>query len=375
VARLQAGSPRSLLKLPKNLIKISARTTFLESKRNFFIKHMLIFWILIFILSLVLLVKSADWFVESSEKIGLALKISPFIIGVTIVSIGTSFPELASSIAAVLKGASEIVAANVIGSNIANILLVVGLSAVAARTLLVKRSLIDLDAPFLAAATGLFIFIVWDGKIVFGEGILLLLAFMVYFLYTIFQRREEIITPELMEVLPGGMEIKVLPSRAERRRKEIKEKSTKLNFKVFLFLILGIIGLIIGANYTIESVLKISEFLKIPTALIAITAIAVGTSLPELVVSVRAAIKKKYEIALGNIFGSNVFNVLIVAGIPALIKPLAIDSLTFLVGLPFLVIATLLFIISGISRRIHIWEGAMYLLIYILFIVKLLNLF
>ena len=336
---------------------------------------MLIFWILIFILSLALLVKSADWFVESSEKIGLALKISPFIIGVTIVSIGTSFPELASSIAAVLKGASEIVVANVIGSNIANILLIVGLSAVMARILLVKRSLIDLDAPLLAAATGLFIFIMLDRKIVFGEGILLLLAFLVYFLYTIFQRREEIITPELVEVLPGGADIKVLPSRAERRRKEIKEKPSKLNFRIFLFLILGIIGLAIGANYTIESVLKISEFLKISTALIAITAIAVGTSLPELVVSVRAAIKKKYEIALGNIFGSNVFNILIVAGIPALIKPLAIDNLTFLVGLPFLVIATLLFVISGISRRIHIWEGAMYLLIYILFIVKLLNLF
>ena len=336
---------------------------------------MLIFWILIFILSLALLVKSADWFVESSEKIGLALKISPFIIGVTIVSIGTSFPELASSIAAVLKGASEIVVANVIGSNIANILLIVGLSAVMARILLVKRSLIDLDAPLLAAATGLFIFIMLDRKIVFGEGILLLLAFLVYFLYTIFQRREEIITPELVEVLPGGAEIKVLPSRAERRRKEIKEKPSKLNFRIFLFLILGIIGLAIGANYTIESVLKISEFLKISTALIAITAIAVGTSLPELVVSVRAAIKKKYEIALGNIFGSNVFNILIVAGIPALIKPLAIDNLTFLVGLPFLVIATLLFVISGISRRIHIWEGVMYLLIYILFIVKLLNLF
>ncbi len=336
---------------------------------------MLILWILIFILSLVLLVKSADWFVESSEKIGLALKISPFIIGVTIVSIGTSFPEMASSIVAVLKGASEIVAANVIGSNIANILLIVGLSAVAARTLLVKRSLIDLDAPLLAAATGLFIFISWDGKIVFGEGILFLLAFVIYFLYTIFQRREEIITPELVEVLPGGMEVKVLPSRVERRRKEIKEKPTKLNFKVFLFLISGIIGLVVGANYTIESVLKISEFLKISTALIAITAVAVGTSLPELVVSVRAAIKKKHDIALGNIFGSNVFNILVVTGIPALIRPLAIDDLTFLVGLPFLVIATLLFVISGISRRIHIWEGAMYLLIYILFVIKLLNLF
>lgn len=336
---------------------------------------MVIFWILIFIFSLALLVKSADWFVESSEKIGLALKISPFIIGVTIVGIGTSFPELATSIAAVLKGASEIVTANVVGSNIANILLIVGLSAVVAQTLLVKRSLIDLDAPLLITTTVLFIFIMWDRKIVFGEGILLILAFMIYLLYTIFQRREEIITPELVEVLPGGVEIKVLPSRVERRREEIKEKPPKLNFRVFLFLILGIGGLALGANYTIESVLKISEFLKIPTALIAITAIAVGTSLPELAVSVQASLKKKYEIALGNIFGSNVFNVLVVAGIPALIKPLSIDELTFSIGLPFLVVATLLFVISGISRRIHIWEGLMYLLIYILFIVKLCGIF
>ncbi|GAI28146.1 unnamed protein product, partial [marine sediment metagenome] len=93
---------------------------------------MLILWILIFILSLAILVKSADWFVESSEKIGLALKISPFMIGMTIIAIGTSFPELASSIAATLKGATEIVAANTVGSNVANILLIVGLSAIAA---------------------------------------------------------------------------------------------------------------------------------------------------------------------------------------------------------------------------------------------------
>jgi len=336
---------------------------------------MLVIWILVFILSLTLLVKSADWLVESSEKIGLALKISPFIIGVTIVSIGTSFPELASSIAAVLKGASEIVTANVIGSNIANILLVIGLSAVAARSLFIKRSLIDLDAPLLTATTGLFIFIVWDRKIVFGEGILLLLAFAVYFLYTVFQRKEEVISPELVEILPEGTKIKILPSRVERRREKVKEKPAKLEPKTSLFLILGIVGLILGANYTIESVLKISEILKISAGLIAITGVAVGTSLPELVVSVRAAIKKKYEIALGNVFGSNVFNILIVAGVPALIRPLAVDNLTFSIGLPFLVLATFLFVISGISRRIYIWEGAMYILIYILFIVKLLNLF
>lgn len=336
---------------------------------------MLIFWILIFILSLALLVKSAGWLVESSEKIAISLKISPFIIGVTIVAVGTSFPELASSIIAVLKGAGEIVTANVIGANITNILLVVGLSAVFARTLIVKRSLIDLDAPLLATTTVLFIFIIWDRKIVFEEGILLLLAFAIYLLYTIFQRREEIITPELVEVLPRGAKIQILPSRAERGRKEIKKRPSKLNFKVFLFLILGIAGLVVGANYAIESIVNISELLKISTALIAITAMSLGTTLPELSVSVRAALKKKYEIALGNIFGSCVFNILIVAGISALIKPLAIADLTFSIGLPFLVVATLFFIISGISRRIHIWEGAMYLLIYILFIIKLCGIF
>ena len=336
---------------------------------------MLIIWILIFILSVALLVKSADWFLESSERIGLALKISPFIIGVTIVAFGTSFPELASSIAAILKGATEIVAANAVGSNITNILLIVGLSAIAARTLIVKRSLIDLDSPLLGICTFLFVFVMWDKKIVFGEGILLVLGFLVYLLYAIFQKRLEETegeTPEITEVLPSRVERREKKIEIEKKREKVPQK---LNLKVFLFLILGMVGLAIGANYTIDSMLKIADILKISSSLIAITALALGTSLPELVVSVQSAAKKKYEIALGNIFGSNVFNVLLVVGIPALIKPLVVDELTFKIGLPFLIIATLLFIISGISRRIHIWEGAMYLLLYILFIVKLCGLF
>lgn len=336
---------------------------------------MLIIWILIFILSVALLVKSADWFLESAERIGLALKISPFIIGVTIVAFGTSFPELASSIAAISKGATEIVAANAVGSNIANILLIVGLSAIVARTLIVKRSLIDLDSPLLGICTFLFVFVMWDKKIVFGEGVLLVLGFLVYLLYAIFQERiteTKKETPEITEVLPSRVERRAKRIEIEKKREKVPQK---LNLKVFLFLILGMTGLAIGANYTIDSMLKISEILKISSSLIAITALALGTSLPELVVSVQSAAKKKYEIALGNIFGSNVFNVLLVVGIPALIKPLVVDELTFKIGLPFLIIATLLFIISGISRRIHIWEGAMYLLLYILFIVKLCGLF
>jgi len=335
----------------------------------------LIFWIFVFILSLILLIKGADWFVESSEKIALALKISPFIVGVTIVALGTSLPELASSIAATIKGQTEIVGANIVGSNIANVLLIVGLSAIVAQILIVRRSLIDVDLPLLSSTTVLFLFTMADKKIVRGEGVLLLFGFLVYLLYTIFQRKEEILTPELVEILPEGTTIQVLPSRVERRREEAKKGPEKLTLKVFAFLVVGLLSLIIGSNYIIDSVVEIAKILKIVPALISITAIAVGTSLPELVVSVRAASQKKYEISLGNIFGSNVFNALVVAGIPAVIRPLMVDTLTFSIGLPFLIVTTLLFVISGISRRIHRWEGSMYLLIYLLFLAKLFNLF
>lgn len=337
---------------------------------------MLIFWIFVFIVSLILLVKGADWLVESSEKIGLILKISPFIIGITIVAVGTSFPELAASLAAVLKGASEIVIANVIGSNIANILLIVGLSTVVARKLAVRRSLIDIDLPLLASTTVLFAFILWGKdkrEVVWQEGLLLLFAFFIYLFYTISQRKAESEKP-----LPGGgmvpEEIEtVLPSRIERRR--VKKPIEKLNFKVFFFLILGIVCLVIGANYLIDSISVLSGILKIKISIIAILGVAIGTSLPELVVSVRAAAKKKYEIALGNIFGSNVFNLLGIMGLSALIKPLSVDESTFEVGFPFMVVATLLLVISGITRRISAWEGAMFLLIYVLFVVKLFGIF
>lgn len=335
---------------------------------------MAIFWILIFILSVSLLIKGADWLVESSEKIALALKISPFIIGVTIVAVGTSFPELASSITAVLKGESQIVMANVVGSNIANILLIVGLSAVFAKTLVIRKSLIDLDSPLLICSTSLLFFIAFDGEVSLFEGILLCLAFLVFFFYTFYQRREEIVTPELTEILPEGVKIEILPSRFDRRREKIKKKRPeKINYKTISFLILGIIGLIIGANFTIDSMIKIGEIFKIPTSLIAILALAVGTSLPELVVSIRAAIKKKHEIALGNIFGSNIFNALLIAGAPSLIKPLIVDQLVTSIGLPFLILVTLLFVISGISRRIHIWEGLMYVILYLLFLFRLIS--
>ncbi len=337
---------------------------------------MLILWIIIFVASLALLVKSADWLVESSEKIGMFFKLSPFIIGVTIVAIGTSFPEVATSLIATIKGNTEFVVDIAFGSNIATILLIVGIAAVIGRKLIVKRSLIDLDAPLLAVSTVLVLFMSLDRKIDFGEGVILILGFMVYLLYTMFQKRgveDEQDTPEATEVLPLRPERRML--KLQKEISQMKKKSVKLGFKTFFFLILGIVGLVVGSNYTVESVSKLAVILGINASLIAITAVAVGTSLPELVVSIKAALKKKYELALGNVFGSNVFTIFLVIGLPALIKPLEINETTFSIGLPYLVVATLLFIISGISRRIHAWEGLMYLLIYALFVIQFFGLF
>jgi cation:H+ antiporter len=322
------------------------------------------------VVSLALLVKSADWLVESAETVGRSLGISPFIIGVTVVAIGTSMPELVAAFVAVFKGVPELVVANAVGSNLTNIFLIVGLSAVAARILVVKRSLIDVDLPLLSVATALFLFVAWDRVITVTEGLILTVSFFVYFIYTILHRQESQ-ENDNEDAFPQE-HLEELPSRVDRREKESKKNvSDTFTWRTGLFLLLGVVGLAIGSNYVVDSVVHLSSALSIAVSFIAITAVALGTSLPELVVSVKAALTKKYEVALGNIFGSNVFNVLAVVGLPALAAPLVVDDLTFFIGLPFLVAASVLFVISGISRRIHIWEGLMFLILYALFLVQL----
>jgi len=322
---------------------------------------MLIFlWSALFIISLILLVKSADWFIESSEKIARRLKISPFIIGVTIVAFGTSLPELATSLIAVFQNKSEIVVADVIGSNITNILLVVGLSAIFARGLLIKRNIIDLDLPLLLYTSVIFSFVILDKNVNFFEAIILLLTFFVYLFYTIKNKKEK----------DDQGEDKILTA-----NEKIWQKKEKINLPTVLYFFAGIVGLIIGAKYTIESIIQLSQLLNIATSFLAISVVALGTSLPELFVSVSAALKKKYEIAVGNALGSNIFNSLFVVGVPALFKDLVVDDLTIIIGFPFFAVATLIFIISGISRRINFWEGIMFIIIYGVFIIKLFTIF
>jgi len=329
---------------------------------------MLYIWIVIFCVSLFILIKAADYFTESAEKIGLALKISPFIIGVTIISIGTSLPELATSIIAVIKNQTEIVAANAIGSNIANILLIVGLSALVAGKLVVRRSLIDIDLPLLASATALIVVVLWDKQVTMGEGIVAILGYTVYAAYNIKDDKEKKTKPE--GIMPG----EDIPATREFRH-HFRKRIRDWNIKLPAILLCSVIFIYFGADWTIKAITEIALIIGIPSSLVVMSAMAVGTSLPELVVSVGAARKGKFEIALGNVFGSNIFNILMVIGIPALFKTLTVDNITYAVGIPFVVGSTVLYVFSGISKRIYNWEGMMYLLIYVLFLAKLFGLF
>lgn len=317
---------------------------------NATIFFMLIIWIIIFIISLVFLVKSADWLLESAEKIGFSFGMSPFLIGITIVGVGTSMPELVSSLFAVFGNVTEIVVANALGSNVANILIIVSLSVLVARNLTVSKNLIDLDIPILIASTALFYLAAYDGKITLIEALLLIASYVSYILFTIF--------------------IKETHEQAEDLSHLEKAKN-----KDYLWLIISLILISVSANYLIDAVVAISDILKIAPAIISITAVAVGTSLPELFVSVKAAKAGKSEVALGNIFGSNVFNILMVVGIPALFADLNIDEKTMSIGLPMLILTTIVFAFSGISKKIHMQEAVFYLIIYLLFMGKLFELF
>jgi cation:H+ antiporter len=328
--------------------------------------------ILIFLFSIFFLVLGADIFLRSAEKIGLALGLSPFVIGVTIVAFGTSFPELFTALSAVFMNVTELIPASAIGSNIANILLVVGISAVVGKKLVVTKNLIDIELPLLAIGTVILIGAVypWGSKdsliITRAESFMLILTYGVYLLYTFFHKEDD------------SENLEKIPTRKERRKHILLKKEVerpKTTTKDWVLLITGGVLLAFSAQYLVSSVVEISGLLGIGIGVISILAVAIGTSLPELVVSAKAALKGNPEVALGNVFGSNIFNSFIVIGLPGMFKNIEIDEITFSIGFPIMVLATLLFVISGISRRIHNWEGIFYLALYIIFTAKILNLF
>lgn len=301
-------------------------------------------------LALFALVRGSGMFVTGAKQVGTALGMSKFAIGVLIVGFGTSLPEFASSVAAALTGSTEIVIANVVGSNITNILLIVGVLAVVGGNVLIKRDLLKTEIPVFFIASTIFIAIVFDGYVDRVEALLLLGTFASYVWY-------------LFVDTVGGSPIET----------DGKNSHAKVEIKSISFIVLGITAVLIGAHYTVEMVVNIATAMEVPIGLVSIAAIALGTSLPELFVSLRAIGDGEAELAIGNIFGSNAFNMLIVASVPALIVPLAVDEVVMELGLKVLIAASAIFFVLGLARHVMRWEGMMMLMFFLFFITKLTN--
>ena len=301
----------------------------------------MLLWLGVFAASLVGLLKASDWFVDASERIGLSLGVSPFVIGVTIVAFGTSLPELASSIVAVSSGESEIVFGNVVGSNIANICLVLGLVAVVAGTIRMDFSVLDVDVPVLVSSALLLWVFARDGVVGWVEGALLC-GMLVVFLVNSFRTHG---AQEGVQVAAG--------------------------WRAYALLVGGAVGVYLGARFTVESIQVLSEQLGIASGVIAASAVALGTSLPEVIVSVAAARKGKPGMAVGNVVGSNIFNSFGVMGVPAFVGPIAVPPEQLAFSLYYMIGVTVLFAFMAAANNVSRWEGVMLLGMYAIFLFEL----
>ena len=319
--------------------------------------HPTLIWIIVFVVSLFVLIKASDYFTHSAEKIGLFFGIPLFIVGATIVAVGTSLPELISSIFAVLRNSSEIVVGNVVGSNVTNIFLVLGIAAIVGKKLKLTYELVHVDLPLLIGSAFLLAVTIWDGIFSFPEALLCLASIILYLLYTISTKKEH-----------ENIEIK-------KETKEEVKQGRKLDWKTLVILAVSAFFIYLGAKYTVESIIKLSEIFNIGKEIIAISAVALGTSLPELMVTISATKKGKPEMAVGNILGSNIFNALAVMGIPALIGTLIIPHSILTFGLPMMLIATLLYFFITHDKEVTKWEGWLLVIFYVFFIGKLFSLF
>lgn len=308
----------------------------------------LMIWVAVLVAALFSLIRGADLFLVGAKQVGVTLGMNPFIIGVLIVGFGTSVPELASSIAAVLQGSTEIVIANVVGSNITNILLIAGLLAAIGGPIAIQRDLIKTELPIFFITTIHFLFIIMDGVVDRLEGFLILGTFFAYLWY-LFSEPNEAVMHEL----------------------ETAQPRPRVSLRSIVFIVLGLTAVLVGAKFTVDMVINIATGLSVPLGLVSILAIAIGTSLPELFVSLQALRNNEGELAIGNLFGSNAFNIMLVIGIPSVITPLFADEVVMQLGLGIFIAASLIFFVNGLARQMMRWEGVMMLIFFVFFLAKL----
>ncbi|MFP4403589.1 MAG: calcium/sodium antiporter [Nanoarchaeota archaeon] len=314
---------------------------------------------LFLIVGIFLLLKGANYLVDGASIFAQKIKVSALIIGLTIVAFGTSMPELIVNIFATLKNSNGIILGNIIGSNLANILLVFGICAIIYQIKL-KKTTIWKELPFSVLAVVLLLIFtnyfiidsIVQNKILRIHGLIMLLFFII-FLYYVFEIAKK--DRESFKEITNNID------------KKIVEFS---NTKTFFLIIIGIISLYFGGKLTVQGAIIISQNLGISEFLISATIIAIGTSLPELITAIVAIMKKKVNLAVGNIIGSNIFNILWVLGITSIIKPIAFPEFIFIDLMALLIASFVLFTFMFIGNKHSIdkWQGVLLILIYILYV-------
>lgn len=312
---------------------------------------------ILLIIGFVLLIKGADFFVDGSSSVAKILKVPTIIIGLTVVAFGTSMPELSVSVTAALRGSNDLAVSNVLGSNIFNLLVVLGCCALV-KPVAAKWSLLKKEFPFSILITVILLLVdsdfsimkILDGNqgFVLGRwaGLLFLILFVLYIYATVKS---------------------ALRSRAEAKDMEEEEYKTMSPLKSGIYIVIGLIGIVWGGNLVVDSASNIALTFGWSQTFIGLTIVALGTSLPELVTSVVAARKGENDLAVGNVVGSNIFNILLILGVSSFITPITLD-VTAVYDTIILIIASIVVYVSAISKReIQRKEGILFLVCYFAF--------
>lgn len=310
----------------------------------------LLLQIVLLAVGFVMLIKGADWFVDGAAALAGKFGIPQLVIGLTIVAMGTSAPEAAVSISASLQGNAQITIGNIVGSNILNVLIILGLASLIV-PIAVKKSTIRYEIPFTIFVTVVLAVLgLWDGKISRFEGGILWILFIAYLVYLF-----------------------VMTKRGDVEAEEINTKLNKV-WKMLLFIVIGGVLIIVGADVTVDAATKIAQYFHMSEQFIGLTVVALGTSLPELITSVTAAKKGNADIAMGNIVGSNIFNILFVVGTASLITPVVYAKSFFIDSIVAVATMVLLWLlVINKDHKLKRWGGAILLLGYVVYFIYLMK--
>lgn len=314
--------------------------------------------LMLILAGLLFLVVGGELLVRGASRLATAIGISPLVVGLTVVAFGTSAPELAVTLQASLRGEPDLALGNVVGSNICNILLILGASALAA-PLAVPTQLLQRDVPLMILASVLLLVLGWDGNIGRGDGCLLFAGLVGYVVWAIVRSRRE--SREATDENPPSS-----PACVEPRSKRIVAP--------LLFVVVGLVLLTLGSGWLVHGAVAIARLLGVTELLIGLTIVAVGTSLPELAASVVASLRGEREIAVGNVVGSNLFNILSVLGLSALVAPhgIAVPRAALHSDIPIMIgVAVACLPIFLTRRRVDRWEGGVLLACYAAYTIHL----